>query len=368
MHRHKCTVRYFCCVRFQQSLLALLVASSAVTGCAIKGPPSGGPPDTTPPEVVRITPENGTRNVTNPSITIEFSEYVDRGVRNALRIQPRVRFTSTYAGDELRIDFEEPLAQNTTYTLTLGTDWKDLKGNSPREATSVSFSTGSDIDTGRISGRVYGMDLRAVQIFLYTSAQIDSFNPMRDQPSYIMPVGTSGSFTVEGLKPGDYRMIAVQDANSNNLLDASESYAMASHDVGIPTSTGTLHLLLGPSISAQQDTTVATDTVSTDLPMGRIEGTAELLPNENGPYLARFLDSSRRSVRTAPITPGALWVVAEIPPGTYSIDLFVDVNGNGTYDHGFPVPFQFAEPWLPTLLTVTVRPRWTTDGVRIVAP
>lgn len=370
VHSHKCTVRYFCSVQFHPLLLATLATCCITTGCAIKGAPSGGPPDTTPPEVVRITPEDGSRNVTDPSITIEFSEYVDRGVRNALRIQPRVRFASTYAGDEVRIDFEEPLAPNTTYTLTLGTDWRDLKGNSPQEATSVTFSTGNDIDTGRFSGRVYGRDLRSVVVFVYDVSGGDSTHPMRDQPQYIMPLGSSGVFSVEGLKQGLYRVMAVQDANSNNLLDASEQYAMASEDVVVwdTTTTTMLYMLLGPSVAMQQDSTIATDTVHTEQPPGRIEGTVERLPIVDTTYLARFIDSASRSVRTTPIAVGKPWVVPEIPPGRYAVDVFIDLNANGAYDHGYPVPFRHAEPWLPTSVTVTVRPRWTTDGVLILAP
>ena len=315
-----------------------------------------------------------------------FSEYVDRSVRNAIRIQPRVRFASTYAGDEVEISFDEPLAENTTYTVTIGVDYRDLKGNAPRSATSFTFSTGVDIDTGRISGRVFGADIKKAFVFLYTDSLDQRFDPSTQLPSYALPVGASGTFAFAGLKAGQYRMVAVQDSNENNLLDPNEMYALASDDVVLraEVKSESWYLLLGPSKAMQRlaalpaDTTklTAADSARRRLPPGSIEGTLRAVETsllrmsarQDTSYVIRFLDSTRSVSALVPVRVGLPWRIAEILPGTYAVDLFVDLNGDQLFNHGRLLPFEFAEPWIPTTSVVSVRQRWTTEGVMLSAP
>lgn len=99
---------------------------------------------------------------------------------------------------------------------------------------------------------------------------------------------------------------------------------------------------------------------------GSIEGTFRDSMNIGGPYLARFLDNSGSVVATTPVAVDKSWVVDSIPPGTYAVDIVVDENNNGKYDHGRPSPFTFSERWYPLQTTVVVRQRWTTEGIELV--
>lgn len=355
----------------------------------MKVAPSGGPRDTTPAEVVGTEPVNGTRNVTSPTVTFRFSDYVDRGIRNAIVVQPKVRFASSYSGNEIDITFEEELQPNTTYTVTLGTDWRDLRGNSPTRAASVTFSTGPDIDTGAIEGTITGSDLKNVRVLAYRGADTltEAFNPASAFADYSMPVGSSGAFTIGGLRDGLYRVIAVQDNNGNDLLDANEAYAMAPFDVEVlKGASAPLALLMGPSTASVREDSVRAaralqaDTIAVDsaasvdstavseerVVPGRIEGTFQVHTDLKGPYLLRFKERSGTVAAVARVRNGDAWEVEAIPPGTYAVDLVIDMNQNDRYDHGLPLPFTFAERWHSLDLTVSVRQRWTTDGVNVV--
>ena len=363
--------------------LLIAVSCMILTACAMKVAPSGGPPDTTPASVTRTEPISGTINFTDETVTLYFDDYVDRSIRNSITIQPNTRFNTSYAGNSIDITFAEPLKENTTYSITIGTDWRDLNGNSPSEATSIIFSTGPDIDTGSISGIVRGGQLTNVEVFIYPGADtLDAnFNPAQTFPAYHMPVGTSGSFKVGGLGDGTYRVIAVQEQNANGLLDANERYAMASRDVVIAESKPVaVKLLLGPSLADMMKDTVSTpkidsiaaDSLATDTTQkervdpGSISGTFLDTIQVKGPYLVRFIDRTGAVAKVVRVQSGESWNVPEIPPGTYIVDVVIDVDTNDRYDHGRSTPFAFAESWYPLDITVNVRQRWTTEGIRIL--
>lgn len=229
------------------------VVALAMTGCAMKVPPTGGPRDQTPAAVVRVQPASGTTSYMGPSVTFEFDDYVDRSIRNAITILPSVRFSTSYAGDEITVKFQEPLASNTTYTVTLGTDWTDVRGNRPLSAFTTVFSTGPAIDTGAITGIVSAASLANVAIFCYPKADTftKSFAPWSIAPQYLLPTGQSGAFSIRGLADGIYRVIAVRDENRNGLIDGREDFAVAASDVRVSTeASAPLSLKLGPFIDS----------------------------------------------------------------------------------------------------------------------
>ncbi|MCX6140968.1 MAG: Ig-like domain-containing protein [Candidatus Kapabacteria bacterium] len=236
--------------RFMYSAIALILCVIA-SSCAMKVAPSGGPRDTTPAEIASVEPPSGTTSITTKTITLTFDDYVDRSVRNAITVLPNARFSSSYGGDAMGITFEEPLDTNTTYTITLGTEWTDLRGNKPTQAYTMVFSTGDHIDSGSISGTVYGSSLANISIFCYQRADTlpSAFTPRSVVPKFRLPVGSSGAFAVRGLPDGAYRVIAARDENRNGLLENTEDFVVAPQDVQITNgATPALYLLLGKAI------------------------------------------------------------------------------------------------------------------------
>jgi len=196
-------------------------------GCATQIPPSGGPPDTTPPEIIKTYPENGRLNFKDNHIEVEFSEYVDkRSVQEAIYISPYVEGEIQYkwSGRKLKILFPEKLKDSTTYVITFGTEIKDLNaGNKMKESFTLAFSTGSSIDSGSISGKIF-TSKENFKVFAYLIDKIDpdTLSPIHTKPDYVTQAGKDGSFKFQFIKLGKYRLIAVNDKFRNFVYNPGE--------------------------------------------------------------------------------------------------------------------------------------------------
>lgn len=366
-----------------RTLLFLLVVCCLV-GCAFKVAPTGGPADKTPALVTTITPPSGTRNLRAPYFTVEFNDYVDRGIRNTISVIPKARINSSYNGDAIDIWFEEDPLPNTTYAITIGTNWKDLKGNAAPEATSIIFSSGADLDSGTIKGTVQATNFQNVVVFAYPQANTltSTFNPRETFAPYQVPVGSQGVFSINALKDGQYRILSVRDANNNQLADHDEEFGVASLDIVVEKgASADVHLLLLPRAdtnkpdsndhavhqTAQDSTKADSANKTTERKMypGSVNGIF-IGPAENrGTYVARFHGQSGTIEAQIPVQPDTRWSIDSIPAGTYSVDVFVDVDGNGVYSNGSVYPFKFSEPRYVLTTSVVVRERWTTDDVKL---
>ncbi len=191
-------------------------------GCAKQVPPSGGPVDKTPPTVIASIPFDGTTNFTGDEISVTFSEYIDKNTfRNAFFISPVVKNVKyDWSGRTVTILLLDSLKKNTTYSIIIGTDIKDLN-NKNRMALpyAFSFSTGDKIDKGKISGRVFDKNPQGTAIFIYRNPS-DTLTPARVKPDYISQTGKKGEYLVTGLGNGNYRAFAVRDKNSDFLWNS----------------------------------------------------------------------------------------------------------------------------------------------------
>lgn len=301
-----------CCNRF----LLLIACIVLCTACAKKVAPEGGPKDILPASVVGTEPATGSTNVTSNTIRFVFDDYVDRSVRNAFAVMPTVRFTTSYAGDVVDLTFQDSLEANTTYVVTLGTEYTDIRGNKPVQAVSVVFSTGADIDSGRITGRVEDAETATLVIFVYPhAASLDtSFTPAVSVAPYRLPVGSSGHFTVNGLADGSYRVMAVRDANKNGLLDASEAFAMSTQDVDITNGTAPFVLLrVGAAIDVTPPQAVSARALSNALVQITFSEAVRVAPSTGAPFT--ITDSSGTAIRI-----GA-WYQAKQPDDRVTIRL-----------------------------------------------
>lgn len=196
--------------------------------CASQAPPPGGPEDKTPPRVVTTFPQPDTVNVARDvTVRVEFSEYLTGST-----VAPSI-FISPYIATEydvnvkrrtVTIRFAEPLADSTTYIVTLGTGIADLRGNQLSESYQLSFSTGPTIDTGVMSGRVYREDMSegGITVLAYRHDGITIDSLMRRRPDYISNPGPQGSFRFAHMEVGKYFFLADQDQNKNYRYDPGE--------------------------------------------------------------------------------------------------------------------------------------------------
>ena len=224
-----------------------------LSSCAIRKPPSGGPPDTTPPVIVSTYPQNMTRNFSDDYVQIEFSKYMSKTqVIENIFISPEIKSNFDWSGKKLDIEFLENLKENTTYSITLGTDYTDIKGNKPEMSFSLIFSTGDVIDSCRIAGELIDEQPADAFIFAYrtTGIDADTLNPAHTKPSYRTQIGSSGMFLFSALKPGNYRIFAVRDKMKDNIYDyAIDNFGAYYKDIFTDDTTiPEINIKLGPPI------------------------------------------------------------------------------------------------------------------------
>lgn len=197
--------------------------------CANVVSPTGGPKDTVPPIVLQSRPENQATNFSDKEIHITFDEYVTlNNPNNNILISPPLENNPEYklSGKSLIIKFKEPLKPETTYSMNFGEAIKDLhEGNVFRDYSFV-FSTGENIDTLTLEGKV----LQAADhkpsadffVMLYAddndTITIDSL-PYFTKPYYITKSDKEGKFKFSGLKDDSYLLFALKDGNSNLKFD-----------------------------------------------------------------------------------------------------------------------------------------------------
>ena len=240
--------RMIASITMQCSFIAL--CSIILHGCANPLPPSGGPRDMEGPKVIRTIPAHKTTDFKESTIIIEFSEYVDRNkVLQSLYFTPTIGYESSWSGRELEISLTESLRPNTTYSLTIGTDYADYAGNRPNEAHTIIFSTGSMLDSGSISGIVAGQSL-GVSVFLHPlSDTIAMIDPTKTSSIYKTQIGSNGQFTFSALSDKTYRIYAVQDMFKDGLYDiGTDGFANASRDVDVKTNSAPLFMKLSKPI------------------------------------------------------------------------------------------------------------------------
>ncbi len=217
-----------------KSAALLLFSAALLYSCANIQAPSGGPQDKTPPSVVEVSPADKSLNFSNNSINIVFDKYMERSkVIENLQISPSAEAEYSWSGKELEIEFTKPLENNTTYSISLGTDYTDIKGNKPNQGFSVIFSTGNYIDSGMIDGKIISPKPEGAYVFAYRLDNInpDTLSPMRKTPDYKIQLGANGNFELKALKDGTYRLFVVRDQFKDGLVNEnSDAVGCATKD------------------------------------------------------------------------------------------------------------------------------------------
>ncbi len=206
-----------------RTIIYLSLIASILFSCANPQPPSGGPEDKTPPKIIKSTPESGTTNFTDESIELEFNKHMMKNqVTQNIFISPTTKLEFGWHGKTLEVEFAEPLDSATTYAISLGTDYTDYYSkNKPEKAYTIIFSTGSRIDSGKISGMMYHPEPSGAYIYVYRIDRInpDTLDPSQNEPRYRTQVGSTGEFEIAALKDGVYRLFAVRDQLKNYIYD-----------------------------------------------------------------------------------------------------------------------------------------------------
>lgn len=204
--------------------VAFFAAILLLAACASPGTPSGGPRDEAPPRFVRSNPGLGATEVDRQRIVLEFDEIVNvKDAFSKVVISPTSANTPrvTSNGKRVYINFSDTLEPNTTYTVDFGNAIEDNNEGNKLSNFAYWFSTGPELDTLRISGMVLAannLEPQQSMIVGVHSIQADSaFKTLRLER--VAKTDDRGRFTIRGLKPGDYRLFALADANNDYKWD-----------------------------------------------------------------------------------------------------------------------------------------------------
>ncbi|MCM2271281.1 MAG: Ig-like domain-containing protein [candidate division Zixibacteria bacterium] len=220
---------------FRASAVLLLLGLLWMLSCAEVQAPPGGEVDRLAPRVDSTLPANGSTNVTpGNAIEIFFSERVQSGAGKQVFISPRPEKDPElkWRSDRLGITFDEPFDTNQTYVVTVGSAVTDLRNNRLDSSMTIAFSTGADLDSGRIAGYVYqGSDPQSgVLVGLWNVSRVsdtEAFDSL--YPDYVTLTSAKGYFNLKYLPDQEFRLIAFVDRNRDDRLNPTRE-AMAIPD------------------------------------------------------------------------------------------------------------------------------------------
>jgi uncharacterized protein (DUF2141 family) len=225
-----------------------IVLISIFFSCAQRGRPDGGPKDLDSPKFVNSIPENYTTNYKKNQIVINFNEFIkledaSQQIFFSPPIEPRPTvFPMGQASRNVKLDIpRDSLEDNTTYTVNFGKSIEDNNEGNTLPYFKYVFSTGNYVDSLQVEGNVfdafnrisdknisvmlYALDLNYTDSLIYEGA-----------PRYISFVRDSTSlFSVDNIKPGNYKMVAISDKNNNYKFDPiQDKIGFVSDTVKIP--------------------------------------------------------------------------------------------------------------------------------------
>lgn len=195
-------------------------------GCANIGTLSGGEKDEQPPQLDTLySTENFQTNFTQRSFELTYDEWIKlQDVFNQVIVSPPLAYRPEVTIKKKTVEFkfnkEEVLRENATYVINFGEAIEDFTEGNPAEMIFV-FSTGDYIDSLSVSGQIVDAltkePMEEVLFMMYENTADSVFRTER--PFYFGKSDDDGFFTVNNVKSGTFKGVALIDRNLNYLFD-----------------------------------------------------------------------------------------------------------------------------------------------------
>jgi hypothetical protein len=293
----------------------------ALGACARIAAPPGGPPDNLPPILIGTQPDSvAILAGFDDAVEFRFDEVVSEGgqpnfglgtgdLERLIVLSPTNEIPQIgWHRDRISVRPREGWQPNRVYRVELLAGVRDLRNNSAKSSTVVTFSTGAPLPTDSLVGLVVEWTTQRPARGALVEAVLQP-----DSLVYRTQADSVGRFTFAPLPAGEYVVYGVIDANRNNRLDPREAF----DSVRVAASRALVgelwtfrHDTAGPRLQAasSSDSVTATLSFTTSLdPYQRLPGDSavvRLLPDST-PVAVEFLlpqqsfDSLLRARRAA---------------------------------------------------------------------
>lgn len=365
-----------------------------LAACAEMAPPPGGPPDVIAPTIVAATPESLATGVDPASpLVVTFSERVSKDLlADWTFIRPFRRIDSIdWEGPVATITFRGGLPPDTTVSFEIGDGVADRRGNRLARPIRRTFATGvARLSPGVVAGevrrtRAAGQTLggtappgparnvpatgtstgpaQAIFVWAYRAVADTLPDLATTDPDYLTQVAPSGTFRLDGLPTGvPLRVFAFFDSDRSRTFTPERDYATRLPDPltltdAAPALTDLVIFLIDPKAAGSVSGRIVppADTTQVDtLSYGVILSTS---PAEGDTAGAGWppLQVAKQTIATKAGT----FTIRGVPPGTYRVAPFVDLDKNGKWTR--------TEPLGPPV-RVTVRPDEESGNVEFARP
>ncbi len=237
-----------------QKILFLFLTLFLYMNCARIASPPGGPKDETPPRIKKSVPENLSVNFSSRNIEIEFDEYIKFNDISQLITSPPMKEKPEIKlkGKGLQIKLNEELQDNTTYTINFGNAIVDNNESNAIENFQYVFSTGPDLDSLSLAGKVVNAfdHSLAEDVYILLYENLSDSTIYNEKPLYLTKTDKRGYFKINNLKEGDYQVFALEDVNRNYIYEPPEKLSFIDSvihlDADFKTDTISLSDSLGP--------------------------------------------------------------------------------------------------------------------------
>gem|GEM_PF-4959638 len=177
------------------------------------------------------------------------------------------------------IELKDTLEENTTYSINFGESIADINEGNILKNFTYAFSTGDQLDSLSISGKAIhtfsGAPAVNMKIQLYKA--LDDSVPYTTKPNYFTQTDKDGTFKINYLPKGEFKLFGCSDENSTLLFDdPAESICFLDSTINLNSDTVKISLTL--------------DVFNEEKELGYIE---ELVSDSTGVYTCRFSESQK---------------------------------------------------------------------------
>lgn len=224
-------------------LLCVLFLLMAFGACANQGAgPDGGPYDETPPKLVGMTPPTKVAGGKRLQFTLTFDELikVEKAEEKVVVSPPQLEAPEIkISGRSITVRLLDSIQANTTYTVDFSDAITDNNEGNPLGQYTYVFSTGVQIDTMEMSGRVLQAEdlepIKGILVGLYANTNDSAFSQRAFER--VARTDGDGRFTIKGLSADKtYRVFALEDTDGNFRYSAKNERIAFSTQTFTPTS------------------------------------------------------------------------------------------------------------------------------------